>query len=39
MFAGFAAFEDPPKPSAAEALRLLAQSGVTVKIVTGDHEA
>jgi Mg2+-importing ATPase len=37
VFAGFAAFEDPPKASAAEAVRALAASGVTVKIVTGDH--
>ncbi|MDI6773446.1 MAG: magnesium-translocating P-type ATPase [bacterium] len=38
VFAGFAAFLDPPKASAAEALRRLATSGVTVKIVTGDNE-
>lgn len=38
VFAGFAAFLDPPKASAAEALRRLAASGVTVKIVTGDNE-
>jgi len=38
VFAGFAAFEDPPKPSAAEAVRALAASGVTVKVVTGDNE-
>jgi Mg2+-importing ATPase len=38
VFAGFAAFEDPPKASAAEAIRSLAESGVTVKVVTGDHE-
>jgi Mg2+-importing ATPase len=38
VFAGFAAFEDPPKASAAEAVRALAASGVKVKIVTGDHE-
>jgi Mg2+-importing ATPase len=38
VFAGFAAFEDPPKPSAAGAVRGLAECGVTVKIVTGDHE-
>jgi Mg2+-importing ATPase len=38
VFAGFAAFEDPPKASAAEAVRALAASGVEVKIVTGDHE-
>ncbi|HET9952725.1 MAG TPA: magnesium-translocating P-type ATPase [Candidatus Eisenbacteria bacterium] len=38
VFAGFAAFEDPPKPSAAAAVRDLAAAGVAVKIVTGDHE-
>jgi Mg2+-importing ATPase len=38
VFAGFAAFEDPPKASAAAALRALAESGVAVKVVTGDHE-
>jgi Mg2+-importing ATPase len=38
VFAGFAAFEDPPKASAADAVRALASSGVPVKIVTGDNE-
>jgi Mg2+-importing ATPase len=38
VFAGFAAFEDPPKASAAEAVRALTTSGVTVKVVTGDNE-
>ncbi|MDO9165025.1 MAG: magnesium-translocating P-type ATPase, partial [Rhodoferax sp.] len=38
VFAGFAAFLDPPKASAAEALKALAASGVAVKIVTGDNE-
>ena len=38
VFVGFAAFLDPPKESAAEALSQLATSGVTVKIVTGDNE-
>jgi Mg2+-importing ATPase len=38
VFAGFAAFEDPPKASAADAVRSLEASGVTVKIVTGDNE-
>ncbi|HSD55028.1 MAG TPA: magnesium-translocating P-type ATPase [Burkholderiales bacterium] len=37
-FCGFAAFLDPPKTGAGEALRLLAERGVTVKIVTGDNE-
>ena len=38
VFAGFAAFLDPPKASAARALHALAESGVAVKIVTGDNE-
>ncbi|MDP9121503.1 MAG: magnesium-translocating P-type ATPase, partial [Acidobacteriota bacterium] len=38
VFAGFAAFEDPPKASAAQALSDLARVGVTVKVVTGDNE-
>ncbi len=38
VFAGFAAFEDPPKASAGDAIRALAASGITIKIVTGDHE-
>ena len=38
VFAGFAAFEDPPKASAAEAVRALTMSGVAVKVVTGDNE-
>ena len=38
VFAGFAAFEDPPKASAAEAVRALRASGVSIKVVTGDHE-
>ncbi len=38
VFAGLAAFLDPPKASAAQALKSLAASGVTVKIVTGDNE-
>jgi len=37
-FAGFAAFLDPPRKSAAHALKALAASGVSVKIVTGDSE-
>ncbi|MCX7602611.1 MAG: magnesium-translocating P-type ATPase, partial [Bryobacteraceae bacterium] len=36
--AGFMAFLDPPKDSAAPALRALADHGVRVKVVTGDHE-
>jgi P-type Mg2+ transporter len=38
VFAGFAAFLDPPKASAGAALRAMAASGVAVKIVTGDNE-
>ena len=38
VFAGFAAFLDPPKESAQEALAKLAQAGVAVKVVTGDNE-
>jgi len=38
VLAGLVAFEDPPKASAAEAVRALTASGVSVKVVTGDHE-
>ena len=38
VFAGFAAFEDPPKESAGAALRALRDAGVSVVIVTGDNE-
>jgi len=38
VFAGFAAFEDPPKPSSAGAVLALAECGVQVKVVTGDNE-
>jgi len=38
VFCGFAAFLDPPKPSAVAALGELATSGVQVKILTGDSE-
>jgi Mg2+-importing ATPase len=38
VFAGFAAFVDPPKPGAGAALAALAKSGVAVKIVSGDSE-
>jgi P-type Mg2+ transporter len=37
-FAGFLAFLDPPKTSAAEAIRELASSGVAVRILTGDND-
>ncbi|MFF2925664.1 magnesium-translocating P-type ATPase [Streptomyces celluloflavus] len=35
---GFLAFLDPPKRDAAEALKALADNGITVKVVTGDNE-
>jgi len=38
VFAGFVAFYDPPKRSAAAALATLAESHVALKIVTGDSE-
>ena len=38
VFAGFAAFLDPPKASAGQALNAMAASGIAVKIVTGDNE-
>jgi Mg2+-importing ATPase len=37
-FSGFLTFMDPPKKSAAEALRKLAAAGVGVKIISGDNE-
>lgn len=36
--AGYIAFLDPPKESAAAALQALADSGVAVKILTGDND-
>jgi Mg2+-importing ATPase len=38
VLAGFIGFLDPPKESAAPALRMLDQHGVRVKILTGDNE-
>jgi Mg2+-importing ATPase len=35
---GYAAFLDPPKESAAKAIRDLTMHGVTVKVVTGDND-
>ncbi|MFD8979529.1 magnesium-translocating P-type ATPase [Streptomyces sp. NPDC059564] len=35
---GFLAFLDPPKASAAAALRGLADKGIAVKVITGDNE-
>jgi P-type Mg2+ transporter len=37
-FAGFAAFVDPPKASAAAAIAALRRLGVTLKVLTGDNE-
>lgn len=38
VLAGFAAFLDPPKPSAGAALEALQRAGVAIKVVTGDSE-
>jgi Mg2+-importing ATPase len=38
VFAGFAAFLDPPKESAKAAVAALTARGVTVKVLTGDNE-
>ncbi|TPQ26817.1 magnesium-translocating P-type ATPase [Cupriavidus pinatubonensis] len=38
VFAGFAAFLDPPKESAKAALAELAADGIAVQIITGDNE-
>ena len=38
VLAGFVSFLDPPKESAAPALKALASHGVTVKILTGDND-
>jgi Mg2+-importing ATPase len=38
ILAGFIAFLDPPKETAAPALAALAQSGVRVKVLTGDSD-
>ena len=37
-FAGFLAFQDPPKAGAHDALMALASLGVALKVVTGDNE-
>ncbi len=36
---GYIAFLDPPKESAAQAIAVLRQNGVTVKVLTGDNDA
>jgi P-type Mg2+ transporter len=38
VFAGFCAFVDPPKATAAEAIARLRNAGVTIKVVSGDNE-
>ena len=38
VLCGFVAFEDPPDASAAEVVAALRQSGVAIKILTGDGE-
>jgi Mg2+-importing ATPase len=38
VFAGFAVFLDPPKPSAGDTIKALAAAGVAVKVLTGDNE-
>ncbi len=38
IFVGFVAFIDPPKATAKESLQLLNNSGIRVKILTGDNE-
>lgn len=38
VFAGFAAFLDPPKAGAGDAVRALQRLGIRVKVVTGDNE-
>lgn len=36
---GYLSFLDPPKPSAAEAIRQLHENGIEVKILSGDNDA
>jgi Mg2+-importing ATPase len=38
VFAGFAVFLDPPKPSAGSAIEALEKQGVGIKVVSGDNE-
>ncbi len=38
VLAGYLAFLDPPKESAIKAIEALRQSGVTVKVLTGDND-
>eukprot|EP00126_Sphaerothecum_destruens_P004703 Sdes_comp18341_c0_seq1m8080 len=39
VFRGFVAFLDPPKSTAMEAIWLLQQSGISMKVLTGDNDA
>jgi Mg2+-importing ATPase len=38
IFLGFISFIDPPKESVLESLQMLAQSGIELKILTGDND-
>ena len=38
VFLGFVGFLDPPKETAREAIKLLKEAGVELKIITGDNE-
>ena len=38
ILTGYLAFLDPPKPSAAPAIKALLEHGVQTKILTGDNE-
>jgi Mg2+-importing ATPase len=38
IFLGFIAFMDPPKESSKESIQLLKESGIELKILTGDNE-
>jgi Mg2+-importing ATPase len=38
VLAGYLAFLDPPKDSAAKAITALRQNGITVKVLTGDND-
>lgn len=37
-FIGFLTFQDPPKKSAGESIKLLSAAGIEIKIITGDNE-
>lgn len=39
VLAGYIAFLDPPKETAAAALRALEQAGIAIKVLTGDNDA